>query len=422
MPNTSNLDLFRVPVNRVIEQRIEQATRATDSESDAYIRGVDQQEFLGHVYSIFAFDIPVVDFSNRLGETVEYQIPATAFRGLVMPGTRALPRSVIRVCLPCEGDASLLSASPSTHTNFTTHIVTDERGIWLEYPVLDPASESAIQSQVTSDIGRFELEYQRLKAELENGNQRLANRINQHLALRRQRLDQGDRLLETMGILVRRTPDAAPYAAPAVEKMLVLPRPEPKAPEPEPILLEDVYEEILGITHSLGKAFERYPATYHHIDEESLRDHFLLHLEPRFSLAGSATGETFNKEGKTDILIRFHGVTVFVAECKWWAGEKEYLDALTQLLGYVTWRDSKTAILLFVRNQAIAPVLKTIAAATPGHSNFVQAAGGPSDGWFHYIFHLNGDPNRQLKVAVQVFHFPPPTKGEVREQALASSI
>lgn len=336
-----------------------------DSESDTYIRGVDQAEFVDHVYLKFVFDIPVVDLSNCFGETVERQIPSNAFRGLVMPGTSSLPRPVIRICVPCRGDTSLLSALPRTHSNFRRTVVTDERGIWFEYPVLEPAYESAIQAEQASDICRFQSEYQRLKADFEDGNQRLKSRIRQHLTLRLQRLDQGDSLLKKMGIPLSRTPDAVPYAAPVLEKKLVLPRPEPMEPEPEPILLEDIYEEIIGITHSLGSAFERHPATYHHIDEESLRDHFLLHLEPRFSLVCSATGETFNKEGKTDILVRFHGVTVFVAECKWWAGQKKYLDALTQLLEYVTWRDSKTAILLFVRNQAIAPVLKAIAAGDP---------------------------------------------------------
>ncbi len=33
---------------------------------------------------------------------------------------------------------------------------------------------------------------------------------------------------------------------------------------------------------------------------------------------GQATGETFNKSGKTDILVRDGDRNVFVAECKWW--------------------------------------------------------------------------------------------------------
>jgi hypothetical protein len=38
---------------------------------------------------------------------------------------------------------------------------------------------------------------------------------------------------------------------------------------------------------------------------------------------GQATGETFNFQGKTDILIRVDGQNIFVAECKYLARSKE---------------------------------------------------------------------------------------------------
>ena len=34
---------------------------------------------------------------------------------------------------------------------------------------------------------------------------------------------------------------------------------------------------------------------------------------------GGASGETFNYEGKTDILIRVQGKNIFIAECEYWA-------------------------------------------------------------------------------------------------------
>jgi hypothetical protein len=58
---------------------------------------------------------------------------------------------------------------------------------------------------------------------------------------------------------------------------------------------------------------------------------------------GQATGETFNFQGKTDILIRVEGKNVFIAECKFWKGEKALLATLDQLLSYLSWRDTKAA-------------------------------------------------------------------------------
>src|SRR5260370_4966399 len=53
--------------------------------------------------------------------------------------------------------------------------------------------------------------------------------------------------------------------------------------------------------------------------EEDLRTHFLVQLNGVYE--GQATGETFNFEGKTDILIRADGGNIFIAERKFWSGE-----------------------------------------------------------------------------------------------------
>lgn len=76
-----------------------------------------------------------------------------------------------------------------------------------------------------------------------------------------------------------------------------------------------------------------------------LRDHFLLQLNGHYE--GGATGETFNASGKTDILIRAENRNVFIAECKFWRGKKAFDEAIDQLLGYLTWRDSKCALIVF---------------------------------------------------------------------------
>jgi hypothetical protein len=79
-----------------------------------------------------------------------------------------------------------------------------------------------------------------------------------------------------------------------------------------------------------------------------LRTHFLVQRSGQYE--GRATGETFNYQGKTDILIREENRNVFIAECKFWKGEKQFLETIDQLLPYVSWRDRKAAILIFDRN------------------------------------------------------------------------
>ena len=140
-------------------------------------------------------------------------------------------------------------------------------------------------------------------------------------------------------------------------------------------------------------------------DEESLRDHILMIVDPNFQL-GNATGETFNKNGKTDIALIYDGNIVFIAECKFWKGEKQYLKSIDQLLGYLTWRNSKTALIVFVRNSDISNVLSTIKTCTKKHKNFLSEEKASGESLFNYTLHLNDDEKREINMAVMVYHIP----------------
>ena len=150
--------------------------------------------------------------------------------------------------------------------------------------------------------------------------------------------------------------------------------------------------------------WERLPSTYAGKDEETLRDHLIMVLEPRFEI--STTGETFNKSGKTDILMRHEGKNVFVAECKFWRGQKQHHKTIDQLLSYLTWRDSKTAIIYFVDTKEIAAPLEAISDSTPSHTCFVAKNGRPEEAWFRYALHLPGDQSRPVHVSILCFHLP----------------
>lgn len=182
---------------------------------------------------------------------------------------------------------------------------------------------------------------------------------------------------------------------------------EPKITENnnlEPTISQEDYNFILELIYEGGKVFERLPSTSSNKDEETLRDHLIFILTPHFE--GSVTGETFNKSGKTDILLRHKNTNVFVAECKFWRGIKSYYAAIDQLLSYLTWRDSKTALILFVDNKEITPVLEQINNKTENHKNFIRKDKPTSESWLNYTFHLNDDKNRELKLAVLIFHIP----------------
>src|SRR5258706_1340334 len=110
--------------------------------------------------------------------------------------------------------------------------------------------------------------------------------------------------------------------------------------------------------------------------------------------------------GKRDILIRLEHSNVFIAECKFWAGAQRVRETIDQILDYLTWRDSKAAILFFVNRKEISPVLDQIVKAVSNHECFVKFRGKKCDSWFDFDFHLKTDTSRGVRLAVLCFHFP----------------
>lgn len=117
---------------------------------------------------------------------------------------------------------------------------------------------------------------------------------------------------------------------------------------PEPAISEDGFAAILSEIESVTTAVQRLPKSFATMPEESLRDVLLVMLNNRF---GPASGETFSRAGKTDIFIPWGGDqrAVFIAECKWWKGPAAFRRGIDQLLGYTAWRDSRVALVVFVR-------------------------------------------------------------------------
>ncbi|MGM4886436.1 hypothetical protein [Tardiphaga sp. 11_C7_N12_6] len=98
---------------------------------------------------------------------------------------------------------------------------------------------------------------------------------------------------------------------------------------PEPRIDEADYLGIVEVMENMTFVIERSPNTFTKMPEEVLRDLYLVSLNNRY---GHASGETFNGQGKTDILVSDNGRTVFIAECRIWHGPNTASEALDQLL------------------------------------------------------------------------------------------
>ena len=141
---------------------------------------------------------------------------------------------------------------------------------------------------------------------------------------------------------------------------------------PEPVLDEAIYQDVLDAVRAWATSLERTPKTAAKLDEEELRDLLLGNLNTYWE--GGAGGELFNGSGKTDILIRHGDRNVFIAECKIWHGPKGVADALAQLLSYLVWRDSKAALVMFIKTADTAATIQKLHAAVEASPSWALTA------------------------------------------------
>jgi hypothetical protein len=211
-----------------------------------------------------------------------------------------------------------------------------------------------------------------------------------------------------IGVPVRRRGDPSPaYSFPVTRKSVTPALPPAKGgalAKHEPALDASVYEEILDTLASMSVTMERCPSAFENLDEESLRMQFLIPLNSKFQ--GQTSGETFNASGKTDILIKHEDRILFVAECKFWKGPKSLTETIDQILGYMTWRETKAAILLFNRNRDFSAVLAQIPEVVKAHPQFVRVEKFERSTGCRFIVRHPNDVARHLTVTVLAFDVP----------------
>ena len=321
-------------------------------------------------------------------------------RPFMVPGER------VEVRVPFEGEAELFYAQPNTSTSSPPRATIEKNELVLRYdsPADAPRDVRPLIDRSLADIEQY-LGWQHPMIDAHNNG--LSAIAEQAIQQRRERLLAQSQRAASLGIPVKRREDAPKtYAIPTARKKAIPTLPPASAAPftPEPTWAMEQYEQALKIMQDMTLVMERSPDAFKTMDEEALRQHFLVQLNGQFE--GKATGETFNMSGKTDILLREGERNVFIAECKFWKGPKAFGEAIDQLLSYATWRDGKTVILVFNRGTEMTTVRTGVDASAKAHGNFKRTVSWPHESGFRYVFHANGDTNRELIVTVLVFHVP----------------
>jgi len=173
----------------------------------------------------------------------------------------------------------------------------------------------------------------------------------------------------------------------------------------DPYIDTEAYDDILRTIGSMTRVLELNPKAFTAMDEEALRFMLLVPLNSHYE--GQATGETFNYEGKTDIIIKVGGRNIFIAECLVWGGAEYFNSKIEQLLGYTSWRDTKTAIIIFNRNKNLSGVLSQIPGVVKAHPNCKhQVTSYKHETGFRFMLHHRDDKQRDFALTVLVFDVP----------------
>jgi len=172
----------------------------------------------------------------------------------------------------------------------------------------------------------------------------------------------------------------------------------------EPVLEERVFEHILGVIRMQARQMEQSPRTYAGMGEEDRRQTIVATLNTHY--VGRAAAEAFNLQGKTDILIRHDGRNLFICECKFWEGPEGFTKTIDQLFRYVGWRDTKLAIVMFVREKGLTAILKKAKQTLGQHPQFVSWKEGTEETELRAEMSWPGDAERHADLNVFLVHTP----------------
>lgn len=352
----------------------------------------------------YSLDVPVLG-ETQVTEPTETNINVVNGDRYVRQGRTTVPGTSISVVIEFTGDDQLFHIRPSNHNHNPPVAFVQNNNLMFSIEEIT-FEQDKITSEIKNRVDSIKFYLNSLRKNAKEFNKPLRSNIQTRIQNRREKILKNKKIVAGLGYKIKAR-ESSTYSAPEIQrKKLALPSASTQDYVPEPTLDESIYDHILQVCNSMSQTMERSPDTYKKLNEESLRQFFLAVLNTHYE--GKATGETFNYNGKTDILIRSEGKNIFIAECKFWNGPKQLTSTINQLLSYTSWRDTKTALLIFSRRKNFSKVLSSIPNTIKQHPNFKRINKNPvqNETEFRYIFAHSDDKNRELFLTVLVFDVP----------------
>jgi hypothetical protein len=415
-PTSSSKPLFSEgDLRQFLDQRIDRAKADVEAVPALRLLGADDTVLADEVLQRHTLLVPAVRWDDREvhePREVDVDVSRERDRAGFSRGRQLIAKGIeILMIVPFDGDPELLRYHPNRYGAGPPYASVQGNELHFGYTLsrLDDDGQKALKNQIDQDGRLLSTFLAGVGHDVGVHHENLQREVTQAIAARRRRLGQSNELMTKLGMPIRRRPEPdRPKQIPLARRRVAagLVTGQGTAANDDPVLEIREYDYILDVLANMGLAMERSPTTFRNLTEPELRDFFLVVLNGHYE--GAALGEAFNGSGKTDILIRVKNRNVFVAECKFWDGPRSVTAALDQLLGYTTWRDTKTALILFNKRKDFSSVLSKIQSAVASHVQFKQALAHRGETHLRYVFSHSQDAARDLYLAVLAFDVPVP--------------
>jgi len=407
----TNMKLFSVPFAHLRNSKVQEIVREIDSQSDEYFESVPLEEFTEYLVSKYSIeDFPILNW-----EETEMDFGETLISGRELPNdfvvldpNKRFKKKVVKYHVPIVGNSDILRFYPSNYRIGSTPGSLSIHENVLCFGFTDVYNEpTKVESTFNKSKETVKCRLRDVKREFDSYNHQLRGIVQNEISKRVQKINHSNDYKAKFTYPIKKKSIPTAFESPRiVKKKKISPKPlgSSVGTNNQCHINEEDYMHILGLLQDCGRNWEQHPDIYKGKGEEALRDQLIFVLAP--NIEGVVAGEAYNKKGKTDIAIKYESTNLFIGECKIWKGKKEFTKTINQILGYLTWRDSKAAIMMFVPNQEISTVISAADEAAKDHPNFVRMLDVINDGWTNYRFHIENDPGTFLTLAVQLYHLP----------------
>lgn len=285
-----------------------------------YVLSVDETAYLAYISEKYLIEPPSLHTEKQYLKTREVSVKNN-YPSPWNEGTWYTDKIAYTLHIPFTGDSACLQYKPSTFTLSGWSLFSVGSG-YIYGDILGKSSVEETKSKIARAAGAASDMFEYAQSDIQLFNDEVASIASSAFAARKERALKERKEIEDLGIpIVQDNKEALTYTVPTVAKKrsFAMKPPVAKSTSPTPRLEDQAYREILSSLKAFGQSLEESPDSYTSMGEEDLRNLFLAHLKDSFSSL-SATGETFNNHGKTDIMVKSGNMILFIAECKIWKG------------------------------------------------------------------------------------------------------